>query len=298
MKAATTRALILAHWIQICGLETPAYSADRQSHTLGSTSISLSRPTAESPDVALISFDKDVRANGNILPGGTYEIRVQQVAEDDAHVIFKQEIVKEGNGPKETKERLRIAVRPTANPSVDQLTLMLEVIPPEAPRESRRRSRRRRPRPAVANLNLAWDDQVVSIELVMTGILWRDTAPPPVPEFIQAPWQVVLSSLKGLANQSWEQHSEHFADNFESDWDDGGSEEAHAQFIGRMLFDGAFESSVLQLDQLEWTEENKDQVHFRGMTILGDFGRAALEYRTVNTAQGWKVVHLDGPKEE
>ena len=68
------------------------------------------------------------------------------------------------------------------------------------------------------------------------------------------------------------------------------------QMIGRMLFEGGFEDTVLKLDQLAW-EQQKNRIVFRGMIVHAPFTSAPLVYTVENTDNGWKVVHLDGPKE-
>lgn len=300
MKISITGLLAFTCLFQAHGIDgAQSRSGEVQSVTIGSTLINISRPVfeAQNPPSALITFDNDVRANGNILPGGTYEIGIQLIADDDAHVIFRERIREDREAQGKIRERLRLAVRPVDAPEVDQPTIEIEAVKPPEPREGRRRSRRRRPRPPAAKLNIHWEARAVTIDLVMTGLLWRSTPPPEIPAPVREPWAIVLSSLNGLVEQSLEKHAEHFADNFESDWDDGGSEEAHAQFVGRMLFDGSFEGSVLKLDKLLWTENDDGSIHFRDMVILGGFGAASLEYRVAETKQGWKIIHLDGPKE-
>ena len=129
----------------------------------------------------------------------------------------------------------------------------------------------------------------------MTGVLWRSTDPPKMPSELRQPWAIVHSSLMGFVHQSMDEHVEHFADNFESDWDDGGSQEAHTQMIGRMLYEGDFEDSVLKLDQVQWELED-GRIVFRGIVVLAPSGPSPLVYTVENTDQGWKIIHLDGPK--
>ena len=137
----------------------------------------------------------------------------------------------------------------------------------------------------------------MTVALQMTGVLWRSSPPPEIPAEIREPWAIVHSSLLGFVHQSMDQHVEHFAENFESDWDDGGSQEAHMQMIGRMLFGGGFEDTVLKLDQLEW-EESDGRVVFRGMLVQAPIGSAPLVYTVEQTDNGWEIVHLDGPKQD
>jgi len=130
----------------------------------------------------------------------------------------------------------------------------------------------------------------------MTGLVWRHTPPPAIPEHLREPWAVVLSSLNGFVEEDMDKHVEHFAENFASDWDDGGSEEAHVQFIGRMLYSGEFEGTVLKLETLKWTE-SEERVLFRDIGVHSPWDSVLLEYTVEETSQGWKIVHLDGPNE-
>jgi hypothetical protein len=268
-------------------------------HTVGTTSITLAHAESSRTDAvpASIMFDKDVRVNGNMLPADTYEIELMHIADDDTHIIFKRRTIEGIPVKGAPKERLRLAVRPEGAPSVDDITLgIVPIIPEERPEGQRRR--RRRPPPPRATLNLQWDTLKASVALEMTGVLRRSTPPPEIPEAIRAPWTLVWGSLQGFVQESMEKHTEHFSDNFESDWDDGGSQEAHEQFIGRMLYGGEFEGTILRLAKVAWEEEAGGVIHFSNVTIIVGSEEAALDYRVAMTDQGWKIVHLDGPKDD
>ena len=265
-------------------------------HTVDTTSITIAYPDAAGAKSASITFDKDVRVSGNELPAGTYEIGLNHVAKNDTQIVFSQQTVNEAEAEGKSKERLRLAVRPGKAPKVDRLTIEIEPVKVEEPPEGERRRRRRRQAPS-AMMYLRWDSHLVTVKLEMTGTVWRATPPPEIPEHLRGPWAIVLSSLNGFVEESMEKHVEHFADDFISDWDDGGSQEAHEQFIGRILYDGGFEGSVLKLHGLEWTED-EDGIQFRGMIVQFDDQEAPLVYKVKETSQGWKIVHLDGPKEE
>lgn len=272
--------------------------------SVGSTSIQMTyleedsnaQGEANSPS-ASITFDKDILVNGNFLPAGTYEMKLYHVAEDDTHVVFSQRNLDGGKTRGKNSERLRLAVRPADAPTVDHPMIELESVSVKPEDSGQRRSRRRRRRNPTAKLNFRWDSRLATIRLEMTDRLWRPTPPPELPDHIREPWAIVLSSLNGFVHQSMDKHVEHFAENFISDWDDGGSQEAHEQFIGRMMLGGTFEGSVLKLDKLEWTEAG-NSIQFRGMIVHATFGEASLDYKVEKTSDGWKIVHLDGPKEE
>ena len=92
-----------------------------------------------------------------------------------------------------------------------------------------------------------------------------------------------------------DEHVAHFSEDFESDWDDGGSQEAHMQMIGRMLFEGEFEDTVLKLDQVKW-EKTDEKLVFRGITVQAPAGTFPLIYTVEKRNSKWEIVHLDGPK--
>lgn len=188
-----------------------------------------------------------------------------------------------------------MAVRPSGAPKVDSLTVEIEPIKIEEPREGERRRRRRRQAPS-AMMNVRWDSNKATVKIEMTGVIWRATPPPEIPEHLREPWAIVLSSVSGLVEESMPKHVEHFSHDFISDWDDGGSQEAHEQMIGRALHDGGFEDSVLKLHELEWTEA-ENGVQFRGIVLQYGSDQAPLVYKAKETDLGWKIVHLDGPKE-
>jgi len=264
-------------------------------HSVDSTVITIAYPDAAGSKSTSITFDKDVRVSGNGLPAGTYEIGLIHVAKDDTQIIFSARAVGEGESVSEPTEKLRLAVRPADAPKVDRLTVEIEPVKIEEPPEGQRRRRRRRQAPS-AMMDLRWAAHKATVKIEMTGTVWRSTPPPEIPEHLRDPWAIVLSSLRGLTEESMEKHVEHFADDFISEWDDGGSQEAHEQMIGRRLYDGGLEGSVLKLHGLEWTEA-EDGVQFRGILVQYGPEEAPLIYKARETNQGWKIVHLDGPKE-
>ena len=233
---------------------------------------------------ARLAFDKDVRVAGNNLPAGVYDIELKVIAKHDVHLIFRS-----GD-----KESLRVSVRPKELDEVRKKAIRLEVEEPPPPQEGRRRRRRQQREPS-AEIHFEWSGRRATLPLQMSGVLWRSTEPPKMPTELHQPWAIVHSSLMGFVHQSMDEHVEHFADNFESDWDDGGSQEAHMQMIGRMLYEGEFEDSVLKLDQLKWEQED-GRIKFRGIVVLAPSGPSPLAYTVENTDQDWKIIHLDGPK--
>ena len=274
-------------------------------HTVGSTSFAILHPEgnlAGDPS-ASISFDKDIVVNGNGLPAGDYSLGLHPVAENDVHVVFSQHI---GEEEDKLKERLRLAVRFDKAPKVNDLQIGLKLIE-EKPRTQRNRKdgdddddeeddRRRRPRTPSATMTMHWGEQVATLTLQMTGWRWVGTPPPEVPAHLQTPWSLVLHSLNGLVEQSVDMHVEHFSEDFESDWHDGGSIEAQKQFFGWVGNGGGWEDSVLLLDQMEWTE-GEGTVTFRNLKILAPRVQSFLEYTLEKREQGWKITYLLGPPE-
>ena len=239
---------------------------------------------------AVVAFDKDVRFAGNDVLAGTYEITLEPIEANDIQVVIS-------SGKEEV---LRFAKRPKQNDLVREPVIELIVREPPSSQKGRRRrqhSRRQRPRNPSAELRFSWDSQSVLISLKMTGVSWRSTPPPEIPPELNDPWSIVESSLMGFVLQNIDKHVEHFSDNFESDWDDGGSQEAHMQMIGRMLYEGGFEDTALKLDKLEWKKED-GRIVFRGIIVQAPIGISPLIYTVEKREKGWKIVHLDGPKQD
>ena len=259
---------------------------ERLKKEIGSTNVQLAQHQRTQKTskllAATLEFDKDVRVARNDLPAGKYEVAVEVAKKDRAHVVFRA-----GD-----EELLRYALRTEREAPIDSPTIRLEIEEPPA-REGRRRRRRRR-EPSV-EFEFRWHDRRAVIEMQLTGRVWRSTPEPKLPDELGKPWSIVKSSLMGFVHQSMDEHVGHFSKDFESDWDDGGSQEAHMQMIGRMLFEGEFEDTVLKLDQLKW-ERTDEKLVFRGIIVQAPAGTFPLVYTVEKRNGKWKIVHLDGPK--
>jgi hypothetical protein len=286
----------------LCAIAAQAEEGAREelSQAVGTTAfaISYAEGSVAGEPSASISFDKDIVVNGNGLSAGIYELGLHPVADDDVHVVFSQRVAGGEDGGVKIKERLRLAVRIDEAPEIDRLQIDIELIEKKSEEDGERRRRRRRgPSEPSATMRMHWGGQSAALTLQMTGVHWVGTPPPEIPEHLQEPWSLALDSMNGLVEENMELHVKHFADNFESDWDDGGSEEAHVQFIGRALHEGGFEGSVLKLDKMEWTEA-EGSVKFINAIVQAPATAAPLVYTVAKTDVGWKIIHLDGPKEE
>ena len=250
---------------------------------IGSTNVQLAhhQPTQKTSKLlaATLEFDKDVRVARNELPAGKYEVAVEAAKQDRVHVVFRA-----GD-----EEVLRYALRTEREDPIESPVIRLEIEEP--PREGRRRRRRE----SSLEFEFRWQDKRAVIEMQLTGRVWRSTPEPKLPDELGKPWSIVKSSLMGFVHQSMDEHVGHFSKDFESDWDDGGSQEAHMQMIGRMLFESEFEDTVLKLDQLKW-ERTDEKLVFRGIIVQAPAGTFPLVYTVEKRNGKWKIVHLDGPK--
>jgi len=286
--------------IIVCTISALAEDSEQgqSTHTIGSTSFAISYPeqNGTGDPSASFSFDKDIVVNGNGLPAGTYVLGLHAVAEDDVHVVFSQPAGEEGDAKDKLKERLRIAVRIDEAPDVNGLQIDLEPIKKKPEVDGEKRRRKRGPSEPSATMKMHWGGHVAALTLQMTGVQWVGTPPPEIPEHLQKPWSLVLHSLNGLVEQNVEMHTKHFADDFESDWHDGGGKDAQVQFFGWLANGGGLEDSVLILDQMKWTEA-EDSVTFRNLIILAPVVNSPLEYTVKKTDAGWQITYLNGPPE-
>lgn len=265
-----------------------ASEPEELSHTLGSTTITISHPNDETAtdEMISVSFNEDVRIDGNELPAGKYWVAMRQVAENDIHVAFNP--VAEG-ADEAGEELLRLAVRPDKVRATNRLEVKVEPNPPVE--EVYGEQEERRLKKPSAQVYLLSGGLRATLHLETTGARWESTPPPEMPEHIQEPWRIVLSSLNGLVEEDLAKHVANFDDDFVTDWDDGGSTEAYIQFLIRILDGGGLEGSVLRLDQVEWTEEG-GSVQFRGIGVFMDWpyippdGRPTLKFTATDTSEG------------
>lgn len=284
-------ASLFALWMySICVAESTIHRlrpGEKLKEDIGSTNVQLAhhRPTDKTGKqvlAATLAFDKDVRVARNNLPAGTYDIAVEVAKKDYVYLVFR-----DGN-----EESLRYRLRTEREDPIEGPAIRLEVEEPP-PREGRRQRRRRREPPV--ELEFRWQDRRAVVEIQLTGNVWRATLEPKLPDELGEPWSIVKSSLMGFVRQSMDEHVGHFANDFESDWDDGGSQEAHMQMIGRMLFEGEFEDTVLKLDKLKW-ESTEEKLVFRDIIVQAPAGTFPLVYTVAKRDGKWKIVHVDGPK--
>ena len=97
--------------------------------------------------------------------------------------------------------------------------------------------------------------------------------------------------MEALAAEDLEKHIENFADDFESDFDDGGSAEAHAQLLGHLRRAGLLEGTKLSLENLMWEADDR-HAEFGNIVIYPAEGRLVLTYRLRRTDDGWKTIRL------
>jgi len=224
---------------------------------------------------ATFNFDKDIRVARNEFPAGKYEATLEVNSKDRVYLVFcvgKQEV-------------FRYALRTEQRDRTDGPVIRLLVEEPDPDEEDRHEP--------FVELQFRWRDKLASVEIEMTGRDWRATPEPKLPDELRKPWSIAKTSLMGLVNESMDEHVEHFAEDFESDWDDGGSQEAHMQMIGRMLFEGALEDTVLKLDQLKWRKA-KAKLVFQGIVLQAPDATFSLDYTVEKRSGRWKIVHLDG----
>ena len=271
-----------------------------------------------------IGFDKDVRMNGNWIPAGTYRITLQRVAENDFHVVLNQaDFTGKKLDAELSREVLRLAVRPSDAPPTDRfriggIELLLEEEEEdtdddeeeeeeeddegdeqdeededegEDEEEEEEREEDHEEDDRSAELYFHWGTRKVTVRLEMTGMRRRATPAPEMPKPVRTPWSVVLASLEALVAEDLEKHIEAFADNFESDFDDGGSALAHAQLLGHIRRGGGLEGLLLSLDQVNWTADERS-AEFRNIVIYTAEDRFVFTYRLVKTDEGWKTVYL------
>jgi hypothetical protein len=233
------------------------------------------------------SFDKDVRVNGNWLPAGVDEISLHMAAENGLHLALGWPPSSERDATETTdREVLRLALRAASAPHVIALRITLETDADDDRRSVEKKEDERdkeeesgdeeedeereeeNEKEDSARLSFHWGARKAAVRLEMTGMRRRTTPPPDIPEHIREPWAVVFTSVEALIAEDLEKQN--FADDFESDFDDGGSAAAHVQLLGHLKRGGILEGLTMSLEDLKWTADERT-VEFRNIEIYSQW---------------------------
>ena len=322
IASLTLAMILLAAWADDATMGAPR---ETSVHRIGTTTITISSPKTatltegeEEATVvsASIGFDKDIRMNGNRVAAGIYGLRLQRVAENDLHVVLNQpHSTSKTRAATRSEEVLRLALRPGKAPAADSPGLGINILVEEEEEdrdenkaeeeeeeeegeeeeedveEEEEEEEADEEEKHFAELYFHWGTRRAAVRLVMTGMCRRATPAPEIPKPIREPWSVVFSSLEALVSEDLEKHIKDFSEDFESDLDDGGSALAHAQLLGHIRRGGGLEGTLLSLDQVNWTVEERT-VEFRNIVVYTAEDRIVFTYRLKKTDHGWKTVYL------
>lgn len=244
---------------------------------------------------ARIAFEHDVVFAGNLAPAGEYALGIHPTRDGGLQVLLCDADKLSTGTPPDDAEVLRVATPTESGRTRRALMLELrfatyEEEEDEEEREEYEGDEEWEEDPWV-ELVIAWADRVASIRIESTGVRRQSSPAPVVPERLRAPWQVVQASLEGLAAEDFDLHIADFAEDFYSEFDDGGSAGAHVQLLGHVYHRGGLEGAQLHLSGLAY-EEHGEEVEFSNLVIFIPEGRLKFSYRLRSVATGWEVFHL------
>jgi hypothetical protein len=226
-----------------------------------------------------IRFEEDVRINGNILPAGLYGFYVFLNAADDWQLVFSRDSTGSATPLNKSDDVLRVAVRPEAAPHRERLRFGIENVTKKEPYR--------------ASLFLHWETKKVAIKVQMTGRRKRDGGAPEIPEHAEAAWAVVQRSLNAQVAEDVEQTIREFADDFETDFGDGGGKAAYAQLLNNLKRGGLLEEMDVDLSGLTF-EVEADKAVFENIEVRAPFDTFSLSYELQNRSGNWVVISLSG----
>ena len=300
-KTISTVGLAIFALSRFASAEDAAESVIRQAstHDVGSAKVTISYPktNADSPtgldelpvgrtwgatsgESTSSDFEKDVRINGNWLPAGTYAVQLYRAAEDDLQFVFGEAAKGNGRPGVLDREVLRLAVTPAETPDVGGLRFGVENVEED-----------KRKRFTTADFYLQWGRRKATLRLETRGVRRRSTPPPPMPENVQSPWAVVMSSLEGYVAEDVEKHVAAFADDFETTFSDGGGTDAHRQTVNNSKRRGRLEGMLLDLEGLEW-DVDEGTAEFRNIVVHSPLLGRSMSYSLELRDGRWTVTHL------
>nr|ACS68527.1 hypothetical protein RB2501_14459 [uncultured bacterium FLS18] len=224
-----------------------------------------------------ITFEEDVKINGNVLAEGVYGFYIFLNSDNDWQLVFSNNSTGNATQYKKTDDVLRIAVRPQDVSHRERLQFGIEDFTDKKPYE--------------ANLYLHWEKKKVVVKVQMTGRRKRESGAPEIPENAKAAWAVVQDSLNALVAEDIEKTIQDFADDFETDFGDGGGKAAYAQLMNNLKRGGLLEEMEVDLHDLA-IDINGGKAVFKNVEVQAPFATFTLSYGLENRNGRWVVVTL------
>ena len=227
-----------------------------------------------------ISFEENVKINGNDLPAGVYGFYIFLNRDDDWQLVFSRDSAGDSTDFNRADDVLRVAVTPQMAPHRERLQFGIEDFTDEEPYR--------------AQLYLHWEKKKVALEVKMTGHRPSASDPPEIPREARAAWAVVQRSLGALVAEEIEEAIVDFAEDFETEFGDGGGKAAYAQLMNNLKRGGMLEEMDVDLSDLSVAVEG-DEAVFKNIKVRAPVGAFTLFYVLERRDGRWVVVSLDEP---
>ena len=255
--------------------------------------------TFSSDSKTIISFDKDVFINNLRLLQGSYSFYIFPVNENDWHFIFNKNIKGSTKEYKMSDDVMRLSITPEKINNTDTLKIGIENIFTNV-ENKRMGDYSFEEEDLTYDLFVHFGELKAKLNIFYTEERFNMGLNPDLPDEIKPIWDIVMNSLQGLINEDFKMHTENFSKDFVTNWGDGGGTEGHIQMLGHFFRGGGLEGIGLNLENLTYTQENKNHIKFTNIVThfpSNIYGHAFYFDYTLNKNENgkWEIVELIEP---
>ncbi|MFP6584196.1 MAG: DUF2911 domain-containing protein [Candidatus Hydrogenedentota bacterium] len=227
---------------------------------------------------ATITFNEDVELNGLRLPTGTYGFYLHVLNDHDWQLVFSSDSQGEQKYYDQDHDLVRIAVITEEAPHEENLKIGIDNLREED--ESQR-----------ADFFVHWAEKKAVLELTMTGERRGMGLNPKIPPEIRPAWRIVKFSVYGLLNENFLIHTQNFAEDFETEFGDGGGTAAHIQLLTNLSRGGLTEDMALNLENLDY-EIDGNNIQFNNIIVYSLLGTISFTYDLEKREDNWRITTL------
>ena len=225
-----------------------------------------------------VTFEEDVDLNGVRLLTGTYGFYVRLVNEDDWQLVINKNASPALLRYSVDDDLIQIAVRPEDARLQDTLTFGIENI--EEDDEAH-----------IAEFSVHWEKKKAVLRLRMTGERRGKGLRPIVSPEAKDAWSIVRTSIRALIGENFLVHIRDFAEDFETEFGDGGSAAAHMQLLTNLSRGGLTEGMGMNFENLEYEVDGNDAV-FKNMVVYSLLGTLDFTYELEKRDGNWRITTL------
>jgi len=260
--------------------------------------------TIGNKEKTIITFEEDVEVNNIRLGAGTYGFYVYPVNHHDWQLVFSKDTIGTAEEYDNDDDMLRVSVVPEESSFQESLKMGIEKIEMENDQEAENYGGSEGvfydKEVSNANLFLHWEMKRANLKLFLTGERRGDQnnpLNPNIPDNAAKAWKIVKSSLIALAKEDFIGHTDHFSDEFLTNYGDGGGKASYIQFLGHSYRSGDSEGITINLELMK-TEISEARIRFNNILVYFQHGAVNYSYELIKNENNWLVDKIRVPSVE